>query len=94
MNKEKNIGLIEDGVSGKSFRLAGVSNNSGNLKKIYIGENLPDNWVKQSFPDTEIVQDPASIIHDNDIDLVFIPEQQELDIVAEILNSGKNVRIV
>lgn len=95
MNKENNIGLIEDGVAGKSFRLAGISNNEGSLRKIFIGANASDNWVKQTFPDTEIVQDANAILQDQEIDLVIMPEtKDEPTMVAEVLNSGKNVRIV
>jgi hypothetical protein len=96
MKKEDNIGLIEDTVAGKSFKLAGISNSEGSLKKILLGENFSDTWVKQQFPQTEIVHDAKSILDDAEIDLVIIPETQkeELNVVANILNTGKNVRIV
>lgn len=97
MEKVKNIGVIEESVAGKTFRLAGICKNEGyDLKKIFIGDNNSDSWVKQQFPRTEIVQDMQSIIHDAGIDLVIIPahQREELNIVAEILQTGKNLRIV
>ena len=97
MKKVENIGMIEESVAGKPFRLAGISKNEGyDLKKIFVGENNSDSWVKQQFPRTEIVQDMQSIIDDAGIDLVIIPahQKEELNIVAEILQTGKNIRIV
>jgi predicted dehydrogenase len=48
------------------------------------------------FPETEIVHDVQSIINDEKIDLVIMPTKQseELKLVAEVLHTGKNIRIV
>lgn len=96
MKKETNIGLIENGEAGKAFRIAGINKKENDLKKIYIGHDISDSWVKENFPATEIVQDMNSIINDTDIDLVIIQgsQKEELNIVAEILSTGKNLRIV
>lgn len=96
MSTKTNIQLIEDTVAGKAFRLAGISNSAGGLKKVYIGENLSGTWVEEQFPGTEVVQDVASIIEDKQIDLVLLSETQkeQPNFVADIINSGKNVRIV
>jgi hypothetical protein len=97
INKRTNLTIIEERVSGQSFRLAGLSiNKDYNLKKIFIDKNVSHNWVKEQFPQTEIVNDNESIIHDSDIDLIILSgsQKEELHLVAEILNTGKNLRIV
>ena len=96
MEKVINMGRIEETMQGKLFTLAGISRLEGyNLKKVYVGNNS-DAWVKQLFPEAEIVNNIQSIIHDDNIDLVIMPSKQneELKLVAEVLHTGKNIRIV
>lgn len=96
MEKVVKMGRLEEMMNGKSFRLAGISRLEGyNLRKVFVGDNS-DTWVKQTFPETEIVNDVQSIIHDEKIDLVIMPTQQieELKLVAQVLQTGKNIRIV
>lgn len=87
---------IEEAVAGKSFRLAGINSSKGyDLRKLWVGTRQ-DTWVKQQFPGTEIVHDVHSIINDEEIDLVIMPTRQneELKLVAQVLQKGKNLRIV
>lgn len=96
MKEVINIGRLEETMKGKAFSLAGISRLEGyNLKKVFVGDNS-DTWVKQSFPQAEIVNDVQSIIHDEKIDLVIMPTKQseELKLVAQVLQTGKNIRIV
>ena len=96
MEKVINMGRIEEAMKGKSFSLAGISRLEGyNLKKVFVG-NDSDTWVKQSFPEAQVVNDVQSIIHDEQIDLVIMPTKQseELKLVAQVLQTGKNIRIV
>ena len=96
MEKVINMGRIEESMKGKSFSLAGISRVEGyNLRKVYVGDDS-GSWVKQLFPDAEIVQDVQSIINDEKIDLVIMPTKQseELKLVAQVLETGKNIRIV
>ena len=96
MEKVINMGKIEGIVKSKSFRLAGISRLEGyHLTKIYVGDNS-DAWVRQSFPGTEIVDNVHSIIHDDNIDLVIMPngQNEQLQLVAEVLQTGKNIRMV
>ena len=73
MEKGNNMGRIEETMKGKAFSVAGISRIEGyNLKKVYVGENS-DTWVKQLFPEAEVVSDVKSIIHDEKIDLVIMP---------------------
>lgn len=96
MEQLNKIGRIEETMSENGFSLAGISRVEGyHLKKIFVGDNS-DSWVKQLFPNTEIVKDIQSIIHDDNIDLVIMPTKQseELQLVAQVLQTGKNIRIV
>ena len=96
MEKVLNIGKIEDIVKSKAFSLAGISRVEGyQLTKIYVGANS-DAWVKETFPGTEIVDDVHSIIHDDNIDLVIMPtgQSEQLQLVAQVLKTGKNLRMV
>lgn len=96
MDKANNMSRIEAIVKGQSFKLAGISKNEGyHLRKIYVGSDS-DSWVNQLFPGTEVVSDIRSILHDETIDLVIMPTRQneELQLVAEVLHTGKNIRMV
>ena len=96
MDKIINMGRIEESMKEKAFSLAGISRVEGyNLKKVFVGDES-DSWVKQLFPEAEIVQDVQSIINDEKIDLVIMPTKQseELKLVAKVLETGKNIRIV
>jgi len=96
MEKVINIGRIEETMKEKAFTLAGISRLEGyNLKKVFVGDSS-DVWVKQLFPEAEVVNDIQSIIHDDKIDLVIMPsgQNEELKLVAEVLLTGKNIRIV
>lgn len=87
---------LETSAAENSFTLAGIKNkDGGTVAKIFVGNNNPDHWVKSRFPNTEIVLDAQAIINDEEIDLVIIPQSgKQPDMVAEILNAGKNVRIL
>jgi predicted dehydrogenase len=96
MDKVINMGRIEESMKGKAFSLAGISRLEGyNLKKVYVGDDSRS-WVKEMFPEAEIVEDVQSIINDEKIDLVIMPTKQneELQLVAKVLETGKNIRIV
>ena len=91
-----NMGRIEESIKEKAFSLAGISRLEGyHLKKVFVGDES-DSWVKQMFPEAEIVKDVHSIINDEKIDLVIMPTKQseELKLVAKVLQTGKNIRIV
>ena len=96
MEKVITMGRIEESMKGKAFSLAGISRLEGyHLKKVYVGDDSRS-WVKEMFPEAEIVEDVQSIINDEKIDLVIMPTKQneELQLVARVLETGKNIRIV
>ena len=97
METFKNIGWLEQNISGKDFRIAGISQQNGyQLIKILSEDNLSYRRVKNRFPEAERVRDMESIIQDPRIDLVFISahEADGQDMVADVLRSGKHVRMV
>jgi hypothetical protein len=97
MNAFKNIGLVVFGNSQKKFRLAPVSRKNGyRLKKVLVGENVYENSVRASYPEAEIVRDKTSIIQDTTLDLVIFvsPIKKYMNLVGEVLRSGKPVRVV
>ena len=97
MNSFKNIGLVVSGNSQKIFRLAPVSRKNGyTLKKVLVGENVYENSVRVNYPEAEIVRDKTSIIQDSTLDLVIFvsPIRKYLNLVGEVLRSGKPVRVV
>jgi hypothetical protein len=89
---EKNIGLID--VDGK---LSEFPLERGYfLKKILVPENVKIDFVKHQYPQTEIVSDTESIIGDSSIELVMVSgsAQNNIELFAEILKAGKNLRVV
>lgn len=97
-NSFNNLESLEQGMAGKTFRLAGISQLDGyEVRKIYTGETtVPSDWIKEQFPRAEVVEDRNAIINDHNIDLVLVadPENQDLDTVAQLLQTGKFVRMV
>jgi hypothetical protein len=99
MESFKNIELIEGHLSNLDFRMAGIEKDGGyQLKKIYIKdkESLTHTWVQHLFPKAEVVQDTKAITEDNGIELIIIsaPQANDLDLLAQIVGTGKHVRIV
>lgn len=94
MNKVKNVGLIQYKDLATSYELERNNESKDfNIKKILVKNKA---LATDYYPDAEIVQDTHSIIHDSSIDLVivFSPDDEGMDIVAEALNAGKNVRVM
>jgi len=96
MNTYKNVGLIECNYGplpelGEASKLNGY-----NIKKIYTSNNLSEAEIKEQFPDAEIVDNTKSIIDDALIDLVIVssPADKDMDIVGEVLEAGKYVRVI
>ena len=97
MNTIKNIGIIECGISGKNFHSNHASHlNGAVVSKILVADTSSANIVHAQYPNTELVFDKASILNDNSIDMVILsePNETELFMVGEILQAGKQVRIL
>ena len=65
------------------------------LKKVMIHHTSPA-IARMHYPQAEVVQDKAAIINDATIELIVISgaAKQDMDLVAEVLQTGKHVRIV
>ncbi|MBC7827212.1 MAG: hypothetical protein H7122_05675 [Chitinophagaceae bacterium] len=66
------------------------------LKKILIKQNTGNHIAKEYYPQAEMVQDTESIFHDESIELVIVsgPDDADLNLVAEAIEAGKQVRVL
>ena len=96
MNTYKNVGLIECNYGPIHELSEGSKLNGYNIKKIYTSNHHSQKDIKEQFPDAEIVDDTKSIINDALIDLVIVssPADKDMDIVGEVLEAGKYVRVI
>lgn len=97
MDTFKNIGLIECGEPLSQFQLQETSTKKGyTLKKVLVRDNASLRTASRHYPQAEIVQDMNSIIHDNSIDLVVLttPNAADLELIPEVIKSGKHIRII
>ena len=97
MISNKNIGLIDCSSSGRNFQNTHLTNLTGyNIKKIMVSDYASTGIVQSQFPEVEIVLDKNDILNDGSIELVILsaPKEHEISLVGEILQSGKQVRIL
>lgn len=97
MNNYKNVGLIDCRDHGPVLQMSETSKLNGyNIKKVYLSNNISQNEIKAQYPHAEIVDDTKSIINDALIDLVIVssPDDTDMDIVGEVLEAGKYVRVI
>jgi hypothetical protein len=91
-----NVGLIEYKTSTDAFKTDSLGNPGGfHLKKVMMKNASPE-VTRLRYPQSEIVQDKRAIMEDSSIDLIVISgaAKSDLDLVAEVLQTGKHVRIV
>ncbi len=97
MKTNKNIGLIECSSREGLSRITSQNNPDGYIvKKIKTTNKVAGENALVEYPGVQVVEDINSIIQDSDIDLILIsqPKQADLDMVGEVVNAGKNVRII
>jgi hypothetical protein len=93
----KNISLINFGPVKSVYKISPVEKSEGYvLKKILLNGKSGGNLYNHYYPEAEIVQDLHAITEDHSIDLVMITGalNSNVALFAEILKSGKNLRIV
>lgn len=96
MDRLTNVGLIELSIPNSAFQVETLGHPNGfYLKKVMVKNASPE-IMRSHYPDAEIVQDKRSIMEDSSIDLIVISgaPKTDLDLVAEVLQTGKHVRIV
>jgi|SRR6516164_3963043 predicted dehydrogenase len=88
------IGCEKPGKLKEAFRISRVEGFS--MEKIFVSNKYDEALAHSVYPNAEIVDDPSQIIHDHMIDLVIVSEKKykERDIVADVLQAGKHVRII
>lgn len=96
MERITNVGLIECKTPTEIFNTDSLGSSQGfYLKKVMV-PNAPAELTRLHYPQSEIVQDKRAIIDDASIDLIVISgaAKSDLDLVAEVVQTGKHVRIV
>lgn len=65
------------------------------LKKVLIKQYTGDH-SKEYYPNAEIVEDKSSIMNDHSIELVIVSGagDSDLNLVAEAIGAGKQVRVL
>ena len=66
------------------------------LKKVLVRENIENHLAKEYYPHAEMVHDTKSILNDESIELVIVsaPAESDLNLVAEAIGAGKQVRVL
>lgn len=94
---KKHIGLVAANAAGHPVQLSLSSIVNGyELKKVFVKGDLSEGLARTHYPDAEIVGDLGALLNDDTIDLVVVASQpgNDLDIVKEVLDAGKHVRII
>lgn len=96
MNTTKNIGLIECGAPVELYQMNGANlANTYNVKKVLMADKASTNNIQLKYPQVEIVEDKSSIILDKTIDLVIVSSKAtDMNLIAEVLQAGKQVQIL
>ncbi|MBC7688951.1 MAG: hypothetical protein H7211_12325 [Aquabacterium sp.] len=97
MTTIKNIGLIECGTAQKPLFISPLSSLEGySIKKILSTSDTSETNIKSRYPSAEIVNNARAILDDSSIDLVIVsrPSQNDMVIVGEAIQAGKQIRII
>lgn len=97
MNTIKNIGLIECGHVQKPIYVSPLSILEGySIKKILSTAGKNELNIKTRYPSAEIVANTRDILDDNSIDLVIVsrPSADDMGMVGEAIQAGKQIRII
>jgi predicted dehydrogenase len=96
MNKI-NVGAIGTGSMEEVFLASRADElEQYNLKKILITDKMAADMARKKYPQTEIVDSVKEIVNDPTIDLVILLGEKSNDkpLVEEVMQAGKNVRII
>jgi scyllo-inositol 2-dehydrogenase (NADP+) len=97
MNTIKYIGLIECGSLQKPLYVSPVSILQGYaVKKVLSTEGTNEETIKSRYPLAEVVGNTRDILDDSSIDLVIVsdPSPEDMGMVGEALQAGKQIRII
>ena len=96
-NIKYNIGLIECGTLQKPLYLSPVSVMHGYaVKKVLTTDVTDKTGAKTRYPEAEMVETAREILDDSSIDLVIVsgPSNDDMAVVGEALQAGKQIRII
>ena len=96
MDTITNVGLIECNNAMGTFKTDALGNRHGfHLKKV-MAPHASSEITRLQYPQSEIVEDKSAILDDSSIDLVVIAgaAKSDLDWVAELVQTGKHVRMI
>ena len=97
MSNVKSVGVIECGIPDKASIKDRIGNTNGILlKKILVKDKTSMADAQLLYPYAELVDNSASIIQDDTIELVLVadPQEKDKDIIQQVLQTGKHVRII
>ena len=97
MSNVKSAGVIECGMKDETSIKDRIGNTNGLLLKKILLKNKASVAATQSYyPQAELVTDSASIIQDDTIELVLVadPQEKDKDLIRQVLQTGKHVRII
>ena len=91
MSKNINVGVIGCEMSGDLFQLNTVNKQEKlHFRKLFC--ETDSTIMLSAFPGMEVVNDVKAILHDADIELVFI-SNNHLGLITEAVAAGKAVRV-
>lgn len=97
MRNVTSAGVIECGIKEETSIKDRIGNTTGLLlKKLLLKNKASVAATQQYYPQAELVKDAASIIQDDTIDVVLVadPQKEDKDLIQQVMQSGKHVRII
>jgi predicted dehydrogenase len=97
MSNVTSAGVIECGINNETTIKDRIGNTNGLvLKKMLVKNKTSIAATQQLYPMAELVDNTASIIQDDTIQLVLVadPQEQDKDLISQVMQSGKHVRII
>ena len=97
MDTTKYIGLIECGSLQKPLFISPVSILQGYaVKKVLATNGSNETNIKSRYPLAEVVTSTRDILDDQSIELVIVsePSTEDMNMVGEALQAGKQIRII
>ncbi|RTL57418.1 MAG: hypothetical protein EKK37_15355 [Sphingobacteriales bacterium] len=97
MSKVTSAGVIECGINNETTISDRIGNTQGlALKKVLVKNRASIAAAQQLYPMAELVDNTAAIIQDDTIELVLVadPQKEDKDLISQVMQSGKHVRII
>lgn len=91
-----NIGLIECGTIQKPLYISPLGIAGYSIKKVLSTADKNETNIKSKYPMAKIVDSTRDILDDSSIDLVIVssPSHDDMGMVGEAIQAGKQIRII